>query len=104
MNSGEKEVTSTSTWFLYMLRCKDHSVYTGITTDIERRIQEHETGNGKGARSLRGRAPLQLVFSYQLKNRSDALKAEYHVKQLPKVKKEQLISGELDFCTVWESS
>ena len=86
-------------WFLYIIRGADKSLYTGITTDVLRRFCEH-SGNGsgdtsKGAKALRGKRPLKLEYSCQIGNRSEALKIEYQVKQLSKIKKEQFITGEL---------
>ncbi len=83
-------------WHLYLLRCADGSLYTGISTDVERRLGEHQDidGKGKGAKALRGKRPLQLVFSERLESRSDALKLEYRVKQLSKEQKEKLILNE----------
>tara|TARA_B100001939_G_scaffold48249_1_gene37654 strand:- start:1261 stop:1581 length:321 start_codon:yes stop_codon:yes gene_type:complete len=86
-------------WFLYIIRGADKSLYTGITTDVLRRFCEH-SGNGsgdtsKGAKALRGKRPLKLEYFCQIGNRSEALKIEYQVKQLSKIKKEQLITGEL---------
>ena len=92
-------MTDSSIWFLYILRGADKSLYTGITTDVPRRFSEHSgTGSGdtsKGAKALRGKRPLKLEYSCRIGNRSEALKIEYQVKQLSKIKKEQLITGEL---------
>jgi len=72
------------TWFLYLIRCKDGSLYTGITTDVERRFIEHQSG--KGAKYLRGKAPLTLAFQQKVGSRSAALKAEASIKQLSKTR------------------
>ncbi len=84
-------------WFVYILRCGDNSLYTGITVDVERRLREHsgELGLNKGAKSLRGKLPLLLVFSTPQNSRSAALRLEYKIKQLSKAKKEALVSGVL---------
>ncbi|WP_281645449.1 GIY-YIG nuclease family protein [Parendozoicomonas sp. Alg238-R29] len=82
-------------WFLYLIRCKDNSLYCGITTDVERRFAEHQSGKGKAARYLRGRGPLELVFSEKVKNRSWALKMEYKLKKQPKATKEKLVAGQV---------
>ena len=84
-------------WTLYLIRCGDGSLYTGITTDVARRLQEHgnENGSGKGAKFLRGRQPLTLVYQIQLQNRSEAQQLEYTVKQLSKVEKESLVNNEI---------
>lgn len=75
-------------WFLYLIRDRDNRLYTGITTDVERRFAEHNSG--RGARNLKGRQPLQLYFYLPMGNKSEALKAEYRLKQWPKQKKERL--------------
>lgn len=84
-------MTDDPTWHLYLIRCADGSLYTGITTDISRRLREHELG--RGARRLRGRGPLVLAFSQAVGNRSQALRLEYRVKRLGRAQKEALIEG-----------
>ena len=90
-------MSDSSIWFLYIVRGADKSLYTGITTDVARRFSEHSgTGSGDtttGAKALRGKRPLILEYSCQIGNRSEALKIEYQVKKLSKIKKEQLITG-----------
>jgi len=76
-------------WYLYIVRCCHGSLYTGIATDVERRFAEHQAN--KGAKYLRGRGPMKLVFKKQIGKRDLALKAEGLVKKLPKIKKEKLI-------------
>jgi putative endonuclease len=76
-------------WYVYMLRCRDGSLYTGIATDVERRIADHLAG--KGAKYLRGRGPLKLVFKKQVGEKGLALQVERKVKRLPRHKKEALI-------------
>lgn len=85
-----------TSWMLYMIRCGDGSLYTGITTDVVRRLREHEDvdGRGRGAKFLRGKLPLQLVYKMQLPNRSNALKMEYALKKLSKSEKESLLRNE----------
>jgi len=78
-------------WYVYMLRCRDGSLYTGIATDVERRIADHLAG--KGAKYLRGRGPLKLVFKEPVGKKGRALKVEHQVKRLPRHKKEALIDG-----------
>jgi len=84
---SEPEVT----WFLYLIRCKDGALYTGITTDVDRRFAEHQSG--KGAKYLRGKAPLTLVFQQKIGSRSAALKAEASIKKLSKADKETIINS-----------
>jgi putative endonuclease len=76
-------------WYVYILRCRDGSLYTGIATDVERRIADHLAS--KGAKYLRGRGPLKLVFSKKVGEKGRALKVEHQVKRLPRHKKEALI-------------
>jgi len=78
-------------WHLYLIRLDSGHLYTGITTDVARRFGEHK--NGKGAKFLRGREGLKLVYSNAIGDRSSALKIEAAVKKLPKQKKEALING-----------
>jgi len=80
-----------SHWYLYLVRCHDGSLYTGIATDVARRIFEHQGHGEKGAKYLRGRGPLQLVFHAPIGSRSLALRLERKVKRLPKARKEKLI-------------
>lgn len=77
------------TWYLYILRCADGSLYTGITTDVRHRLQMHESG--KGAKYTRGRALLELVYSEQCTDHCDALRREYFIKTLTKQEKIRLI-------------
>ena len=76
------------TWKLYILRCGDGSLYTGITTDVEARLAAH--CSGKGAKYTRGRSPLELIYSEECGSHSDALKREWTVKSLPREEKERL--------------
>ena len=78
------------TWYLYILRCGDGTLYTGITTDVQRRLAAHRAG--KGAKYTRGRAPLELVYQEQCPDHSQALKREHAIKQLPRRKKLELIA------------
>ena len=79
------------TWKLYILRCGDGTLYTGITTDVEKRLAAHRSG--KGAKYTRGRGPLELVYREQLPDHSAALKREHEVKTLPRQEKEKLFAG-----------
>lgn len=85
MNTTEKP------WFVYVLRCKDNSLYTGVTTELMRRVKEHNSCNIKGARYTRTRRPVSLVYSETLLNRSLACQREHQIKKLNKNQKEQLI-------------
>nr|WP_048831700.1 GIY-YIG nuclease family protein [Maridesulfovibrio hydrothermalis] len=70
-----------STWYVYLLRCKDNSLYCGVTTDPGRRLQEHNAGDGKGARYTRARLPVTLEAVESFPDKVSAYKAEYAVKQ-----------------------
>ena len=80
-------------WWVYMLRCGDGSLYTGIATDVDRRFSEHESQGPKGAKYLRGRLPLEIVFRKEIGNRSDASKEELRIKTLNRTAKLALIDG-----------
>ena len=78
-----------NTWKLYILRCGDGTLYTGITTDVEKRLEAHRTG--KGAKYTRGRSPLELVYREECGDHSAALKRELEIKKLSREEKEKLI-------------
>ncbi len=90
---GKNKPVMISRWYLYLIRTAKGSLYTGITTDVERRFSEH-SGGQKGAKALKGKGPLTLEFSLPVGGRSNALKLEYQVKQLSKLNKEKLIQQE----------
>ena len=77
-------------WYLYILRCGDGSLYTGITTDVEGRLSQHRSG--KGAKYTRGRGPLEVVYTEECEDHSAALKRELAVKALPREEKEKRIN------------
>ena len=81
-------------WHLYLVRCRDGSLYTGITTDVARRFAEHRGNGDTGAKYLRGRGPLVLVVQKKLGSRSLALGVESKVKKLSKARKEELIRAD----------
>ncbi|MCI9155915.1 MAG: GIY-YIG nuclease family protein [Lawsonibacter sp.] len=76
-------------WYVYILRCGDGTLYTGITDDVPRRLAAHRSG--KGAKYTRGRGPLELVYQEQVPNKSAALKREIAIKKLTRREKERLI-------------
>ena len=78
-----------NTWKLYMLRCVDGSLYTGITTDVDKRITAHNAG--KGAKYTRSRRPVELVYSENCEDHSVALKRELEIKALTREQKLKLI-------------
>ncbi len=77
-------------WHLYILRLSDDSLYTGITTDVDRRVEEHR--DGKGSVYVRGRLPCEVVYTEEVGNRSEALKREAEIKGWSKEKKERFVS------------
>ena len=76
-------------WYLYILRCGDGTLYTGITTDVEKRLEAHRAG--KGAKYTRGRGPLELVYREECATHSDALRRELEIKGLPREEKQRII-------------
>jgi putative endonuclease len=87
------ENDKSSGWWLYIISCSDGSFYTGITTDVVRRLKEHQAGGRKASRYLRGRGPLQVQFSSKVGNKSEAAKAEALIKKLSKSEKIELVEG-----------
>ena len=77
-------------WYVYIIRASDESLYTGITTDVQRRFDEH-CGTQKGARYFRGRQPLEVVYRENHPDRSSALRREADIKKLPRNQKLKLI-------------
>ena len=80
-----------SDWYLYIIRCCNDTLYTGISTDVDRRFAQHQNEGHAGSRYLKGRGPLSLVFKEKLGSRSLALKVEHRVKKMTKSRKEELI-------------
>ena len=79
-------------WSVYIVRCGDGALYTGIATDVRRRIAEHARHDGRGAKYLRGRGPLRLVFARVIGSRGMALRIETRIKKLSKARKESLVA------------
>lgn len=78
------------TWQVYIIRCSDDSLYTGITTDVDRRLQQH--ARGRGAKYFRGRQPRELVYLEGGHDRSSAARREMVIKGMSRLEKEQLIA------------
>lgn len=74
-------------WWVYVLRCADGSLYTGITTDVIRRLAEHNGDGGVGARYTRGRRPVELVYAEAAGNRAEAARREAAIKRLDRARK-----------------
>ncbi len=79
------ESSQAAKWYVYMILCSDDSLYTGITTDIERRFQQH--AEGRGAKYFRGRHPLQVVYREEGHSRSSASRRELQIKALNRAEK-----------------
>lgn len=85
-------VTPISPWKVYVLRCADETLYTGVTTDLKRRVNEHNTSN-IGAKYTRNRRPVELVYFEKCDDKVDAMKREYAIKQLSRKEKLKLIDA-----------
>ncbi|MBV0902091.1 GIY-YIG nuclease family protein [Haloarcula salina] len=83
--------TTRSPHYVYVLRCSDGTFYTGYTTDVERRVREHDAG--EGAKYTRGRTPVELVHVESFESRSAAMSREYEVKQRTRAGKERLVES-----------
>lgn len=79
-------------WSVYILRCRDSSLYTGVATDVARRLEEHEAGAPRGAKYTRGKRPLTLVYAEEVGTRSAACKEELRIKSLSRKEKLALIA------------
>lgn len=75
--------------YVYVLECADETLYTGYTTNVDRRVREHDDGDG--AKYTRARTPVELVYTEQFDSRSTAMQREYEIKQLSRSEKESLI-------------
>lgn len=80
-------------WYLYLIHCGDGSIYTGVSTDVARRLDEHRSG--KGARYLRGRGPLVLARKIRVGGKSAAFKLEWRVKKFSRARKQALIKEKI---------
>ncbi|NOQ69289.1 MAG: GIY-YIG nuclease family protein [Gammaproteobacteria bacterium] len=81
-------------WFVYILRCADNSLYTGVALDVNKRLDEHNGIDKNGAKYTHGRRPVKLVYQEASTSRSDAYKREYAIKCLTKSQKEHLLLKE----------
>ncbi len=90
-----------NTYYVYVLRCEGDYLYTGITTDVDRRFEEHRNEKEKGAKYTRSHKPLRIERVWKTENRSLASKLEYAVKRLSKLDKEQLLQSPERFSAVF---
>lgn len=79
-------------WYVYIIRCSDHSLYTGIAKDVAQRVEAHNAGTG--ARYTRGRGPVKVVYTEELDSKPEALRREIEIKRLRREDKEALILGD----------
>ena len=79
-------------WFVYILRCADGSLYTGVTREVDRRVDEHNRSGKLAARYTRARRPVRLVYQEAAGTRAQATRREYEIKRLSKARKEALVS------------
>lgn len=86
-------IKSSSLWYLYLVRCANGHLYTGVTTDVARRFSEHQSGGIKSAKYLRGKGPLTLMYQEQVGSHGDALRREIAVKKLSRSQKLALIES-----------
>jgi putative endonuclease len=87
---------SDGSWHVYVIRCGDGSLYTGVAVDVGRRFDQHLAQRARAAKYLRGRGPLELVYRRAVGGRGAALKIEGRIKRLPKERKERLIARDAD--------
>jgi len=86
-----KPNSNNTLWYVYMVRCNDQSLYTGVTTDLQRRLREHNAGGTVGAKYTRSRRPVRLVYREEHPTRSAACKREYEIKHFNTRKKAALL-------------
>lgn len=80
-----------NSWYVYILKCSDNTLYTGITNNLKKRLQKHNAG--QAAKYTRGRLPVELVYHQKLSNRSQALQREHQIKSSSRNKKLSLINS-----------
>lgn len=83
---------TTSSWLIYIMRCSDDTLYTGITVDIKKRLAEHNSPEG-GARYTSGRRPVELVYSEPAGSRSEASRREHQIKKMSRAAKLGMIAA-----------
>ncbi len=88
--SNSNQAAPQESWWVYLIRNRNNALYCGVTNDLKRRFNMHQSG--KGAKALRGKGPLTLEWSQELSDKSSAMKLEYRIKQLSKRQKEQIVA------------
>lgn len=79
-----------SVWFVYIVRCADGTLYTGITTDVAKRLRQHNGEIAGGAKYTKGRGPCVLAWKMKMIDQRDAASLEYRIKQMPRLQKEYI--------------
>ena len=97
-----KDKHAPDTWWVYMIRNRDNALYCGVTNNLERRFEMHQSG--KGAKALRGKGPLTLEWYQKLNDKSSAMKLEYRIKQFSKQQKERVVASGEDLVTIAQNS
>ncbi|OGD86933.1 hypothetical protein A2870_00290 [Candidatus Curtissbacteria bacterium RIFCSPHIGHO2_01_FULL_41_11] len=87
-------------YYFYILRCSDGSLYCGMTTDLERRLKEHNSSKARGAKYLRAKKPVKVVYSETYPDIKTAMNRELQVKKWARTKKEALIKGDLELLKI----
>lgn len=90
-------------YYTYMLRCEDNSLYTGITTNLDRRLSEHKSKSGKSAKYTLNHTALKFEVAWESSTRSLASKLEYNLKKLTKTQKECIIKNEENLNTIFQN-
>lgn len=81
-------------WYIYVLECSDGSLYCGVSTDVDRRLHEHNNTK-RGAKYTKTRRPVKVVFSFLCSNKKEAYQLEYKFKKLKRNKKEKIVNGDI---------
>ena len=92
---SKRQTKQRKPYFVYLLRCRDNSLYCGQTNDLEKRVAAHASGTAAGSRYTRSRLPVRLVYHESVSDLSHALKREYAIKSMTKEEKERMVEGKI---------
>ena len=92
MNVALIATTENNAWWVYILRCRNGALYTGVSTDVQRRVGEHADQGRRSARFTRAFAPVELVYTCRIGSKSRAYRVEYRIKRLSRGKKAALVA------------
>ena len=93
MTDASQTDEKSAIWYIYIVRCRDNTLYTGITVNLDKRLTEHNSGD-KGAKYTRSRRPVKLVYSEESYSRSEATKRELKIKKMTLARKTALVAGQ----------